>query len=541
VGWSTDFVAGLGSGSIVPEFELKFVEVYGSVGDGITLGSTGVTWPVQTKRIKIDAGSVQVQGTTVIPQRWSVSFGGWSVGLVGDIRDIAGYIRRGQFAELHCRLNGFSGFERIAMGSLDGLSGSRGVWRLTFRDLISTFQNRLNNHVRAGVYPLGYDKFQLFNRAGATTTTTSTWNTVDTTMDVTAALDWDLPTGGQALVQCFTSATDYFFVKYTGKTAIELSGVAGVDYPVGNVAVGTLSSGSTIKYCPWVRGYPWVIMGMLIDSTGTGANGPFDVYPGHWGIGGMYGAGIYDNFDAHSINGPLIKRSDGSTRYRWSHAITSPWAGGFRDLIGLSSSAGQWPVQRQGYVSWRGCSDPTGLEMGYEPTVAARINTSDIQEIITHEFYNSSIQNHYANVLANIVPQYNGASTMTPAASNFTNNRVPSLPYIQETVRDLRFVYDDDDGTGAEKRNEMAVGDLNRMKGWDFYPSEKLVLRVGLKFAILCAGDVVEITSQFLSGLYMGRGNSFNAQRAMVLNCSYVFGSASCVLQLGILSGREKR
>ena len=541
MGWSPSFIASLSSGSVSPEFELRFAEIHGSVGDGITIGTNGIVWPVQSKRIKIEAASVQIQGTTVVPQRWSVAFGGWTVGLVGDIRSLAPYIRRGQFSELWCRMNSHSVFERVAMGALKNVSGSRGVYRLVFSDLISAFQNTLNNHTRAGSYPLGYDKFQLFNRAGASTTSTSTWNTVDSTMDVTNATDWDLPTGGQALVQCFTSSSNYFFVKYTGKTTIELSGVSGVAYPTGNVAVGTLNSGSTIKYCPWVRGYPWEIMGMLINSTGTGSNGAFDVYPSHWGVGGMFGSGIYDHSDAHSTNGPLIKRSDGSTRYRWSHAITSPWAVGFRNLVDLSSTAGQWPVQRQGFISWRGCSDPSGKEMGYSPVVAASINTADIQEIINHEFYNSSIQKHYAVVLAKIKPLHSGSSTTIDAASNFASNRTPSLPYLQQVDRDLRFIYDDDDGTGAEKRVEMATGDLNRMKGWDLYPSEKLTLRVSLRFAVLCAGDVVEITSQFLSGLYMGTGKSYQNQRAMVLNCSYGLGSASCVLQLGILTGRETK
>mgnify|MGYP003627573497 CR=1 FL=1 len=535
MGWSPDFIAGLGSGSIVPEYELRFIDVSGSVGRQVTIGSSGIHTPSPTSAIKIDAGSVQVQGTSVVPQRWAVSFGGWSVGLTGDIRKVAFSLRRGQFTELWCRLNGFSGFERVAMGSLDNISGSRGIWRLTFRDLISAFQNSLSSFMSGG-----YDKFQIFNRAGISTETDATWATSDSTMSVVNVNDWDLPTGAAALVQCFTSPTTYFFAQFTGKAAGELTGVSGVDYPIGNVAVGTLSSGSTVKYVPWIQGKPWIILGRLLTSTGTGSNGPFDKYPDHWALGGKIDEAVFDYYDARE-NNTLIKRGDGSNKYLWSHAVELPWANGFRDLVTLSSEAGQWPVQRQGYVSWRGCSDPTGLEMGYEPRVVAHLDTSTIHQIISHEFYNSAVSTNYAATAARVIPVTSGSSGRIVGSTNFSLNRVPSLPYRKEIERDLRFLYADDDGTGADERADMGQGDLNRMKGWDLYPSEKLVLRVSLKYAILCAGDVVEITSGFLSGLYMGSGKSFNAQRAMVLNCSYVIGSASCVLHLGILSGREKR
>ena len=542
MGWSPDFIAGLGSGSIVPEYELRFLQLNKSVGSEVIVGSSG--WAgkgsMAGTSIKIDAGSVQVQGTSVIPQRWAVSFGGWSIGLVGDIRRLAPYIRRGQLTELWCRLNGFSGFERIAMGSLDSLSGSRGVWSLRFRDLISSFQNSLDSSM-AGTY----DDFQIFNRAGILTTTTdfAWYHTSDTTMSVVTAIDWDLPDGGPALIKCYSSyPNDYFFAKYTGKTSTSFTGVEGLDYPIGTVDPRDLPSTSTIEYCPWILGRPWDILGKILTSTGSGTNGSFDKYPRHWGIGGQVDSSIFDNGDAFQNRG-LIKRSDGSTHYYWNDAIESPWTAGFRDFVTYASKAGQWPVQRQGYVSWRGCSDPTGETMGYEPLVKSRINTSDIHSILSHEFYNPSLGHHYTSTASLIKPTFLSLPyTKVASTANFVANRVSALPYQKEIERDLRRHYDDgEEYGGADERVAMAMGDINRMKGWDQFASEKLVLRVSLKFAVLCAGDVVEITSGFLSGLFMGPGKSYNAQRAMVLNCSYVIGSASCVLQLGILSGREKR
>jgi len=528
MGWSPQFVQGLGSGSIVPEYELRFVDIRGSVGNSATVSSS-------SGGLRVEAGTVQIQGTSVIPQKWSVSFGGWSLGLVGDIRQIAPRVRRGQFAELWCRLNGFGSFERIAMGTLEGLNGSRGLWRVRFRDLISAFQNSLSNNIAGS-----YDRFQIFNRAGiAETTLTAGWNTADSSMSVADGSDFSVPSGGPALAKCFVGS-DYFFVKFTGKSGSSLSGVSGVAYPVGTIAVQNLSNGAAIKYSPWIKGAPWIIMGKILTSTGAGGNGAFDKYPRHWSVGGKISADVYDHFDARE-NRALMRRSDGSYDYVWSTAIESPWANGFRDLVNFAATAGQWPVQRQGFVSWRGASDPTGKEMGYEPRIVAHLGTSHIHEILSHEFYHPSIGNHYAATRAQVKPNVGGTSVTIQGATNFTSSRVPALPYLEEITRDLTRHYDDDDGSGADKRVEMAQGDLNRMKGWDLYPSEKLSLRVSLQMAVLCAGDVIEITTPFLSGLYMGHGESFASQRAMVLNCSYVFGSGSAVLHLGILSGRERR
>ena len=84
----------------------------------------------------------------------------------------------------------------------------------------------------------------------------------------------------------------------------------------------------------------------------------------------------------------------------------------------------------------------------------------------------------------------------------------------------------------------MAGGDLARMRAWDLYPSERLRIRVNLEFAVLCAGDVVEISSDYLSSIYSPIGDNFSRQRGMVLRTFTDFSSPSVVLEIGIASGR---
>ena len=123
------------------------------------------------------------------------------------------------------------------------------------------------------------------------------------------------------------------------------------------------------------------------------------------------------------------------------------------------------------------------------------------------------------------------------ASRAYLNDQAPALPARYQISRDMSENYNPD--VSGDHRDDMASGDLKRIKCWDFYPSEKLHLRLNLSFAGLCAGDVVEITSDFLYGMYMEPGQHYNRTRAMVLSCSYDFMRSQTVVSLGIASGRE--
>ena len=115
--WSTKFISELYKPEITPVFKLEFVDVGNGVGRDFVVFSHGQS------DLKIGAGGVSVNGVSVVPSRWSVAFGGFTVSVVGDSTQLLQAVSRGSYANLYCEI-GSSGFERIAAGQLYGIRRS---------------------------------------------------------------------------------------------------------------------------------------------------------------------------------------------------------------------------------------------------------------------------------------------------------------------------------------------------------------------------------------------------------------------------------
>ena len=71
--WPEEFISSLSARSLSVEYRLEFLRFGYHVGRRVVINSSG-NFP-----LKIDRGSVQISGTRIIPQRWNVSFGGFSI------------------------------------------------------------------------------------------------------------------------------------------------------------------------------------------------------------------------------------------------------------------------------------------------------------------------------------------------------------------------------------------------------------------------------------------------------------------------------
>ena len=185
--WDLQFVGALNSRSLYVRYRLEFVGVLNSLGEPFAIED-------DQGGIQIARGSVRITGSRIIPQRWAVSFGGFSLQLSGDIRSILPKMRRGQIAVLQCSINR-QGFRNLAIGSLDTISGQRGLFTLGFKDLLSALQTSLDT--RAGTVFSDTDppRFSLFYKVGRTTTTTSTFGDSDGTLNLTDASFFQKQTG----------------------------------------------------------------------------------------------------------------------------------------------------------------------------------------------------------------------------------------------------------------------------------------------------------------------------------------------------------
>ena len=114
MGWGSDFIAALNSSAIVPIYELEILSLPNSFDGGCTFVSGSGS-------ARIADTSPRVFGTSVIPGRWNVSFSGFTIDLVGDLRPYSAKLSKGVYAVLRCSIKtsaASSPFEVIGYGQL---------------------------------------------------------------------------------------------------------------------------------------------------------------------------------------------------------------------------------------------------------------------------------------------------------------------------------------------------------------------------------------------------------------------------------------
>ena len=187
--WSNGFIQSLDAKAYKPIFQLRILNLGNLLGMDFSVYSTG------SAPLKISRDGVAIGGTRVIPGRWSVSLGGFTVNLAGNIRELLMHTRKGAFAELNCSINGGQ-YERVAIGQLQSITrlGMGEKWVIQFRDLISAFQNTCNTNVGATPTPSSSDPPQqpLFWDVGQKTSITINYGLSDTTLNVLTLVEGEI-------------------------------------------------------------------------------------------------------------------------------------------------------------------------------------------------------------------------------------------------------------------------------------------------------------------------------------------------------------
>ena len=515
--WDLSFIGQLNSSVLSVNYKLEFVGVLNSLGRPFTIYSG-------RGDLQIARGSINIQGTSIIPQRWSVSLGGFSLQLSGDIRHALPQIRKGQLAVLKCSLNS-GNYYTIATGQLRSLQGFRGRFTLGFVDLFTALQNSLDT--RAGTILSDSDppKFSLFYEVGQETKTTVELGLTDTTLTVSDA-SFFKKSGSKGIVLC-TSGSDEFYLFWTSSTSTTLT-VETSTYK--NKERVVLPVDSTVKYCAWLQGEVYEIIASILSSTGTGSNGDYDVYPVEWGIGGKLNHTVFDVEDAKRHNEDL-NRSDGGS-YKVGIAIESPLQDGFSYLLTIFSIVGIFPVYRQGKITIRAGTDPEGIETRRTPLIRANIHDTQIISVLQHDFFSSDISTIYRTSTVNYA---DGDSYSSGGVYN--DSRVDCLPASKQISRDFTDFY----LTTSTTKKESALNDLRRLRIWDLYMSERVVIKVPLIYSGLVAGDIVTLRSELVEHLYDNMQPIHIGRYCMVLSNSFSLDSQECTLVLGIPSPKPSR
>jgi hypothetical protein len=105
------------------------------------------------------------------------------------------------------------------------------------------------------------------------------------------------------------------------------------------------------------------------------------------------------------------------------------------------------------------------------------------------------------------------------------------------TLRDFSLYYLAD----PDNRQSQALQDLRRLRVWDLYISERLSVRLPLRFATLVAGDIVTFRSNYVEHLYDTLDPIYKGRYCMVLGCDYSIDAQECTVTLGIPSPKMQR
>ena len=511
MGWSQQFIDTLDNGSKEIHYALKFIPptIDYNLSQGAFVG--------MNTEIAIGAADVTIDSAQITPQRWSINFGGFTVTINGDLRPLNGgsSFKRGAVAELIMIRDGIR--NRVCIGQLRNITGGRGVWRLDFVDFLTMMQTRLTGNFR---------EVKFWFNAGKTAKLTSNFNissSADLQLDDITMFEKETGQNGIILVTNASGAIDY----WTWSSKTTTSAPAGFltiastgNYPNTGAALTTLQINDVVTSLCRLRGRPDYVFARLVMSTGNGTQGPFDDYPKSYGLGANWNPNL---FNLLSLNEYYARNWATTTgNHEIDLLISEP--SNIRTFLDAVLKMGMWPVWRQNELSWRVCQDPN---KAFFFAVVDHITDRDIISIDKHELYSSS---QSAVFEKSTITVFDTSSNKLVNRSNATTT-VHALPADAQIIRDLSLVY------RIDNPNQQTKADLDnlRLHGWDALPFEQLEITVTEKHCLLAAGDIVEISSNYIYGLQSATGTFYSNRRAMVFGMRWNPSQSTVNLSLGIL------
>ena len=526
MGWSVGFINELSKQQVAPSYRLKF--------DTISmLGTINITSSSRVAAIGREGPTIN--GTRCIPQSWNITFGSWSVPVVGNIAEFFPSIRKGSFAELYCTINGYE--ERLTCGQLRNIKVNGNRFIFEFVDLLSMLGSNYELSPATGT-PADPDPFTLMYSTNIETFPTSIWSGgsgfFPTQLFLNDIRGFSRETSENGVVRCVPASGDEFYLLWSSKTFT--SGNSGyltlahtyqpttTIYPTVFPPV-TLQTTDKVYTAQYLKGFPADIFAkMLLSSDGTGTT--FQKYPEEMNSHISLGADFYDRNDAHSYK-PFFKR-DANVDYEVGYVVNQPLTSGWRALVQKFSKAGHWPVWRQNSLSYRPCVNPLD---SYNRVVMG-IDDSQIYSVMNHDLFATDQQNTYYRT--GITYQNRQGITNTRTVTTLTSE-VPSLPVQSSNIRDNQDLYLPDPWAASSDRFDLADADVDRMRIWDLWPWEKIQLSVSIKYAQLVCGDLVTLSSSIFYGVNeAGNENTYTSRRAMVIGVDYNISQGTCVLTLAI-------
>jgi len=531
--WSSDFIRQLQKAdSLAFRFRLHFLPSPHGAGSEYIIDNS-------SQYIQIEGSSIRINGTSIQPQSFSATFGQFSIVVVGDYRYVNDKIAKGQLAVLYAGFEGYapSDYQRLIWGNLEAVRKINfETFELVFGDALMSLNTRQDKRVDPSLILGGRNvsRSAFFYTIGQGTALTANFNTgSDTQLYLTDISFFEKSSleNGLILIDDTVHGTP-FFAQWTSKTTttapagyltLTPTGPLTPSYPSpSSVSVPTTiqAAHTTVYNAAQISDFPPHIIYRLLELGGSPA------LPASWRVGGDLGVDIYDYSDADAQKDYIQSNLGGN--YSWRLAFDAPETELLRVISSKASSHGQWAVLRQGRISWRGCTD---IYYNVTPNkfkqIAAIITDADIQSVISHEFYDPSVNAVYHQVKIQYDQDENLASTLPVDAT--------TLPIYNEV--NLR-----GDGLTLNPsltRSALANGDLNRLRNWLLYPPEKITLNCKIGLATLVAGDDILLKSDIIYGLDEEFGKTFN-RRGMISSVDIDFSTRAAIITILFMPKRLK-
>ena len=506
-------------------FRIEFPHIKFGVGESFIID-------LNTQDLQIESDSVRINGTSVTNQSFDVTFGQFSINLVGDFRPYREKINKGQIAVLYVGFEGYdpANYQRLIWGMVSNIRKLNfNTFEIDFDDALSSINNRLDTRFDS---TLSIHKSQLFYTLGQGVRVTTNFNTNSNTdlylADITIfEKDSSMPgligiedphnNGGDGGIIYAEWSSKTTTTAPAGYLTLTNTGPLAVDYP--SLSTDTWpteihASDAVVYNAAQIAEFPPHIIGKIIQSK-TGA--VLDTLPLDWCLGGYLPADIYDYVDA-DLQKKYIKAA--STTYSWRLAVTEPQSEFMRTITDKAAALGQWPVLRQGRISWRGVADPYDgtTPNGLKP-IEYDITDDDIISVQSHDFYDPDVNAVYGKFT--IIRNQAGNTTTIARTSE-----LETLPAgIDYGSRSDGLTYDPD-----SLRTNLAVADGARMENYMRLVAEKITLNTHIHLSRFVAGDLVTLTSSVLYG--KNEGNTYNNRIGMISRVDIDFGSRSCFVTI---------
>lgn len=484
--WGTPFLAAIGERALRPVFVLERVEVYQEPGSSWRVASVS---GYASSPATLDPISVELVGQSVAVRSWTSVYGGFSVTVVGELRDITAGVTKGSVLALRMGFSGLpeSDWERIALGQLRNIrlvhpsQAAAKAWRLEMVDLATALRSRL-------VTTQGSQRLLFGTRT--TTTTTADWTVGDTSLEVSSTSGFGRRTGAAGGL-VVTVGSDSFLLTYLG-TSTGPTRFTSVSDDVLNTTPVDAPLGSTVTEVAWLEGHPVDIARRVLTSRGDGSNGLYDVYPEAWGLGVHDSLVDHDDCDRHKEATELATGT-----HNWQlvedQAVEDPGAW----LSGHLARSGFFLAMRQGAVTVRAAQRTLGVTRTWLSGI--EVTDDEIESLDAYDAWAPEADLEYAGVQVTTASEVDGEF--------FGDADLQTIPGAGYWLVDLSDRVLTDEAAHRDEAGERLYEAVTTV------PERFVLTCAGLRAMQLAPGDVVRLRS---SRLPSRAGNAGVDQHAWV-------------------------